>query len=193
MMFLALLLMGFFGVQCRWIARQSLHAPDTNQVQTRAQLMTYLSKISPFSADRYLYVKPTDMQRLLAYPSVFPKQSLIWNVVWNGKRNIGTALFRESDPNCSGVVEKSLLHWMQTPDSELDSTGVPEFYTEMDFLQRLDHDSMVDVRKNELSIVLIYHPIMGKYHQSLWRKLAALEKKFPNRKCYLLCLSEFLN
>jgi hypothetical protein len=139
-----------------------------------------------------LYVKPIYMQKMLAYPAVFPQQSIIWNVIWKGKRNIGTTLFRESNPHCSGVVEKSLVQWMQTPDSELDTTGIPISYPVTDFLYRLDNDSIVDIRKNELSVVLIYHPLMGSLHQTLWNNLATLEKKNPQRKCYLLCLVDFL-
>lgn len=193
LLFLAFLLMGLTGIQCRWIALHSLNPPTTDQVQTREQLIAYLRSISSLPADRFLFVKPTDMQKMLSYPSIFPQQSLIWNVMWKGKRNIGTALFRESDPNCSGVVEKSLLHWMQAPDSELDTLGVAETYPEMDFLSLLDIQSNVDIRENDLSMVLIYHPLMGKMHQSLWKKLAILEKKFPRRKYYVLCLMNLRN
>jgi len=192
-LFLSFLLLGLTGIQCRWIALHSLNPPNTDQVQTRDQLIAYLRKISPLPADRFLFVKPTDMQKMLSYPSIFPQQSLIWNVFWKGNRNIGTALFRESDPNCSGVVEKSLLHWMQAPDPELDTMGVAETYPELDFLLRLDNQSNVDIRENDLSMVLTYHPVMGKMHQSLWKKLAILEKKFPQRKCYVLCLMNFKN
>lgn len=179
------------GLQCRWILLKSLKAPQSVNVQSRYQLLQYLGSIAPFSADRLLYVKPIDMQRMLAYPAVFPQQAIIWNVIWKGERNIGTSLFRESNPHCSGVVEKSLVQWMQTPDSELDTTGVLALYLSTEFLHRLDNDTIVDIRTNELSIVLIYHPMMGSLHQTLWKKLATLEKKNPQRKCYLLCLADF--
>lgn len=179
------------GLQCRWFFLKSLHAPIPANVQSKHQLLQYLGNTVPFSVDRLLYVKPIYMQKMLAYPAVFPQQSIIWNVIWKGKRNIGTTLFRESNPHCSGVVEKSLLQWMQTPDSELDTTGIPTFYPQTDFLYRIDNDSFVDIRNSELSIVLIYHPMMGNLYKYLWKDLAKLEKKNPHRKCYLLCLVHF--
>jgi hypothetical protein len=100
-------------------------------------------------------------------------------------------LLRESNPHCSGLVEKYLLQWMQSTESMLDTSGVPIDYPEIDFLRRLDNDSVIDIRKNELSTVLIYHPIMGNLQHDLWEKLFTLEKNNPYRKTYLLCLVDF--
>jgi hypothetical protein len=177
-------------VQCRWIASKQLHAPYHKDVETKEQLLAYVNRISPFPKERILYIKPEEMKGWLNYPSLFPDHSWIWNAIWKGKRDVGSVLFRESDPQCIGVTEKALKHWMSAPDWELDTTGVVKNFEKNIFLRRMLDDSIVDFSNDELFIVLTYTPMMGFYHKNLWKKLYAMEKLYPNRKTYLLCFQQ---
>jgi hypothetical protein len=177
-------------VQCRWIASKQLHAPYHKDVETKEQLLAYVNRISPFPQERILYIKPEEMKGWLNYPSLFPNHSWIWNAIWKGKRDVGSVLFRESDPQCIGVTEKALQHWMSAPDWELDTIGMIKNFEKNVFLRRMMDDAVVDFQKDELSIVLTYTPTMGTYLQNLWGKLYTLEKLYPNRKTYLLCFQQ---